>query len=71
MPPNAWSPKRERRYEHIKESLEDRGTNEDKAEEIAATRGQAGEPTTSSATKPASAPSKAARACEKPSWRKS
>lgn len=36
MPQSAWSPKRERQYEHIKESLEDRGTNEDKAEEIAA-----------------------------------
>src|SRR5690348_4063922 len=36
MPQNAWSDKRERQYEHIKESLEDRGTNEDKAEEIAA-----------------------------------
>jgi plasmid stabilization system protein ParE len=36
MPQNAWSPKRERQYEHIKESLEQRGTEEDKAEEIAA-----------------------------------
>jgi plasmid stabilization system protein ParE len=36
MPQGAWSPKRERQYEHIKESLGDRGTNEDKAEEIAA-----------------------------------
>lgn len=36
MPQNAWSPKRERQYEHIKESLEEGGTNEDKAEEIAA-----------------------------------
>ncbi len=36
MPPQAWSAKRERQYEHIKESLEDRGTSEDKAEEIAA-----------------------------------
>lgn len=36
MPQQAWSPKRERQYEHIKESLEDRGTGEDKAEEIAA-----------------------------------
>jgi plasmid stabilization system protein ParE len=36
MPQNAWSPKRERQYDHIKESLEERGTNEDKAEEIAA-----------------------------------
>ena len=36
MPQKAWSDKRERQYEHIKESLEDRGTGEDKAEEIAA-----------------------------------
>ena len=36
MPQKAWSPKRERQYEHIKEGLEDRGTKEDKAEEIAA-----------------------------------
>jgi plasmid stabilization system protein ParE len=36
MPQRAWSPKRERQYEHITESLEDRGTGENKAEEIAA-----------------------------------
>ena len=36
MPQRAWSAKRERQYEHIKEGLEERGTNEDKAEEIAA-----------------------------------
>jgi plasmid stabilization system protein ParE len=36
MPQQAWSPKRERQYEHIKEGLRDRGTSEDKAEEIAA-----------------------------------
>jgi len=36
MPQRAWSPKRERQYEHIKEGLLDRGANEDKAEEIAA-----------------------------------
>ena len=36
MPRNAWSPKRERQYEGIKESLEERGTGEDKAQEIAA-----------------------------------
>ena len=34
--PEAWSDKRERQYEHIKEGLEERGTSEDKAEEIAA-----------------------------------
>jgi plasmid stabilization system protein ParE len=36
MPQEAWSPKRERQYEHIKEGLLERGTDEDKAEEIAA-----------------------------------
>ena len=36
MPQQAWSKKRERQYEHIKEGLEDRGRSEDKAEEIAA-----------------------------------
>ena len=36
MPQPAWSPKRDRQYEHIKESLRDRGSSEDKAEEIAA-----------------------------------
>jgi plasmid stabilization system protein ParE len=36
MPQNRWTDKRERQYEHIKESLEMRGTGEEKAEEIAA-----------------------------------
>ena len=36
MPRNAWTPKRERQYEHIKDSLEERGRSEDTAEEIAA-----------------------------------
>ena len=36
MPQRAWSDKRERQYEHIKEGLLERGANEDKAEEIAA-----------------------------------
>lgn len=36
MPQKAWSPKRERQYEHIKEGLEERGTPADTAEEIAA-----------------------------------
>ncbi len=36
MPQRAWSAKRERQYEHIKEGLRERGTSEDKAEEIAA-----------------------------------
>jgi plasmid stabilization system protein ParE len=36
MPQQAWSDKRERQYEHIKEGLEDRGRSEDTAEQIAA-----------------------------------
>jgi plasmid stabilization system protein ParE len=36
MPRSRWSEKRERQYEHIKEGLEDRGRDEDTAEEIAA-----------------------------------
>jgi len=36
MPQQAWSKKRERQYDHIKESLRDRGESEDTAEEIAA-----------------------------------
>jgi hypothetical protein len=36
MPIRAWSRKRERQYEHIKEGLEQRGETEDTAEEIAA-----------------------------------
>jgi plasmid stabilization system protein ParE len=36
MPQQAWSKKRERQYKHIKESLEDRGASDEKAEEVAA-----------------------------------
>lgn len=36
MPQRAWSAKRERQYEHIKDSAEERGESEDVAEEIAA-----------------------------------
>ncbi len=36
MPQDAWSPKRERQYEHVKESELDAGRSEDRAEEIAA-----------------------------------
>jgi hypothetical protein len=48
MPQNQWSDKRERQYEHIKESQEERGTGEKRAKEIAArtvnkNRAQAGE----------------------------
>ena len=34
--PDAWSDKRERQYEHIKDSYEDRGVKEAEAEERAA-----------------------------------
>jgi hypothetical protein len=34
--PKAWSAKRERQYEHIKDSLKSRGKKKDVAEEIAA-----------------------------------
>jgi hypothetical protein len=36
MPQQAWSAKRERQYEHIKEGVRERGEDEDTAEEIAA-----------------------------------
>ena len=53
MPQRAWSTKRERQYEHIKEGLEERGRPEPLAEEIAARtvnkeRARAGEAKTSS-----------------------
>lgn len=53
--PKAWSDKRERQYEHIKEGLESRGKSEDVAEEIAARtvnkeRARAGESETASRT---------------------
>jgi plasmid stabilization system protein ParE len=55
MPQKAWSDKRERQYEHIKEGLEERGEDEDTAEEIAARtvnkeRARAGEAKESSRT---------------------
>jgi hypothetical protein len=55
MPQKAWSKKRERQYEHIKEGLEERGRSEDTAEEIAARtvnkeRARAGESRQSSNT---------------------
>jgi plasmid stabilization system protein ParE len=34
--PKTWTKKRERQYEHIKESYEDKGVSEDEAEERAA-----------------------------------
>jgi len=36
MPQKAWSAKRERQYEHIEETLEERGTPKRRAKEIAA-----------------------------------
>lgn len=53
--PRAWSNKRERQYEHIRDSLEERGRSERKAEEIAARtvnkeRARAGEAKTASRT---------------------
>ncbi len=53
MPPQQWSDKRERQYEHVKEGLLDRGESEDTAEEIAARtvnkeRARAGEAETAS-----------------------
>ena len=36
MPQKAWSAKRERQYEHIKESAKERGTGTERAKEIAA-----------------------------------
>lgn len=55
MPQEAWSAKRERQYEHIKEGLERRGRDVDTAEEIAARtvnkeRARSGEAETSSPT---------------------
>jgi plasmid stabilization system protein ParE len=58
MPQDEWSPKRERQYEHIKESYEDRGVGEDEAEERAARtvskeRAEKGETKAARARKPA------------------
>jgi hypothetical protein len=55
MPAQAWSRKRERQYEHIKDGLEERGRSEDEAEEVAARtvnkeRARAGEAETASRT---------------------
>jgi hypothetical protein len=55
MPQDAWSNKRERQYEHIKESVEERGASTKKAKEIAARtvnkeRARSGEARTSSRT---------------------
>ena len=55
MPQEAWSCKRERQYDHIKEGLRSRGRPEDVAEEIAARtvnkeRARSGEAETASRT---------------------
>lgn len=55
MPQRAWSAKREREYQHIKQGLKKRGRSEDLAEQIAARtvnkdRAQAGEAKQSSRT---------------------
>ncbi len=55
MPQQAWSAKRERQYEHIKEGLKERGDSEKLSEEIAARtvnkeRARAGETRQSSST---------------------
>ena len=55
MPQQAWSNKRERQYEHIKDSAKKRGTSTKRAKEIAARtvnkeRARAGEARTSSRT---------------------
>lgn len=36
MPQEAWSKKRERQYEHVKQGQKEEGRDEDRAEEIAA-----------------------------------
>jgi len=55
MPQEAWSNKRERQYEHIKDSAKDRGASTKRAKEIAARtvnkeRARSGEARTSSRT---------------------
>src|SRR5712692_3732125 len=55
MPQQAWSQKRERQYDHIKEGLVERGRSVDTAEEIAARtvnkeRARSGEAKTASRT---------------------
>ncbi len=55
MPQEAWSNKRERQYEHIKESAKERGASTKRAKEIAARtvnkeRARSGEARSSSRT---------------------
>jgi hypothetical protein len=56
MPQKAWSNKRERQYEHIKESAKEQGKSTERAKEIAARtvnkeRSKAGETKKSSSSK--------------------
>jgi hypothetical protein len=53
MPPQSWSDKRQRQYQHIEDGLRERGESNDTAEEIAARtvnkeRARAGESRTAS-----------------------
>ena len=55
MPQEAWSNKRERQYEHVKDSAKERGASTERAKEIAARtvnkeRARSGEARTSSRT---------------------
>src|SRR5262245_65579007 len=68
MPRRAWSDKRERQYEHVKEGLEDRGRPEDEAEEIAARtvnkeRARRGEAREASPRRPRTSPPAGGVAC--------
>jgi plasmid stabilization system protein ParE len=68
MPQQAWSKKRERQYEHIKEGLEDRGRSEDVAEEIAARtvnkeRARNGEAGRAAKPRPMTSPPRVAAGC--------
>jgi hypothetical protein len=56
MPQKAWSDKRERQYEHIKESEKEQGRSTERAKEIAAAtvnkqRAQSGETKSNSKSK--------------------
>ena len=62
MPRKEWTDKQDRMYEHIKDSLEDRGTGEKKAKEIASRtinkeRAQRGQTKTASRTSTEDMPS--------------
>jgi hypothetical protein len=63
VPQRAWSAKRERQYEHIKESEKEQGRSTDRAEEIAARtvnkqRAQSGETKSSKSKSKSSSSSK-------------